>query len=110
MPYLSFAGDNDHELASVFAAEAVARGAYIHPRHNWFVSAAMTGTEVALVLAATDEAFAAVRKHRIAQLSKEGQQCRAPPRPRARRRRYGLGRSMEASSPRPATSLSCAGR
>ena len=63
MPYLTFAGDTDHALASLFAAEAVRRGAYIHPRHNWFVSAAITDEDIDLVLAATDEAFAAVRKH-----------------------------------------------
>jgi len=68
MPYLTFDGDTDHELASVFAASAVRGGAYLHPRHNWFVSAAMTGTDLALVLEATDQAFAAVRK-RISQLS-----------------------------------------
>ncbi len=62
MPYLTFAGDKGHALASVFASEAVRRGAYIHPRHNWFVSAAMTGEDVELVLAATDQAFAAVRE------------------------------------------------
>src|SRR5256884_30829 len=63
MPYLTFAGDQDHELASVFAAQALRGGAYLHPRHNWFVSAAMTGDDLALVLEATDQAFAAVRKH-----------------------------------------------
>ena len=63
MPYLTFAGDRDHELASVFAAQALRGGAYLHPRHNWFVSAAMTGDDLALVLDATDQAFAAVRKH-----------------------------------------------
>ena len=63
MPYLTFAGDAGHVLASLFAAEAVRRGAYLHPRHNWFVSAALTGEDIDLVLAATDEAFAAVRKH-----------------------------------------------
>ncbi|HUZ56156.1 MAG TPA: hypothetical protein VMU94_26980 [Streptosporangiaceae bacterium] len=63
MPYLTFAADTDHALASLFAAEAVRRGAYIHPRRNWFVSAAMTDEDIDLVLAATDEAFAAVRKH-----------------------------------------------
>jgi glutamate-1-semialdehyde 2,1-aminomutase len=47
----------------VFAAQALHGGAYLHPRHNWFVSAAMTGDDVALVLEATDQAFAAVRKH-----------------------------------------------
>jgi glutamate-1-semialdehyde 2,1-aminomutase len=62
MPYLTFAGDQDYELGRVFAAEAMRRGAYLHPRHNWFVSAAMTGDDLALALAATDQAFAAVRK------------------------------------------------
>jgi len=63
MPYLTFAADQDHELASVFAAQALRGGAYLHPRHNWFVSAAMTGDDLALALEATDQAFAAVRKH-----------------------------------------------
>jgi len=63
MPYLTFAGDADHELAGVFAAQALRGGAYLHPRHNWFMSAAMTGDDLALVLEATDQAFAAVRKH-----------------------------------------------
>ena len=63
MPLLTFAGDHDHELSGVFAARALRGGAYLHPRHNWFVSAAMTSGDVALVLEATDQAFAAVRKH-----------------------------------------------
>ncbi|HEU5419170.1 MAG TPA: aminotransferase class III-fold pyridoxal phosphate-dependent enzyme [Streptosporangiaceae bacterium] len=63
MPYLTFAGDRDHALGSVFAAAALRHGAYLHPRHNWFVSAAMTGDDLAMALAATDQAFAAVRKH-----------------------------------------------
>jgi glutamate-1-semialdehyde 2,1-aminomutase len=63
MPYLSFPGDRGHALVSEFCAEAVRRGAFIHPRHNWFVSAAMTDEDVATVLAATDEAFGALRKH-----------------------------------------------
>jgi glutamate-1-semialdehyde 2,1-aminomutase len=62
MPYLTFAGDRGHELASEFAARAMRGGAYIHPRHNWSVSAAMTGADMALALAATDDAFAAVRR------------------------------------------------
>jgi glutamate-1-semialdehyde 2,1-aminomutase len=62
MPYLTFRGDHDHALISEFSAEAVRRGAFIHPRHNWFVSAAMTDEDVRCVLAATDEAFAALRK------------------------------------------------
>jgi glutamate-1-semialdehyde 2,1-aminomutase len=62
MPYLTFAGDEDYALGRLFAARALERGAYLHPKHNWFVSAAMTDDDVAAALAATDEAFAAVRK------------------------------------------------
>ena len=62
MPYLTFDGDTDYALGSLFAARALRGGAYLHPRHNWFVSAAMTGDDLALALAATDQAFAAVRK------------------------------------------------
>src|SRR5262249_9599542 len=62
-PYLTFASDQNHQLANVFAAAAVREDAFIHPRHNWFVSAAMTAADIDLVLRATDEAFAAVREH-----------------------------------------------
>ena len=61
MPYLTFDGDQDHQLGDVFAASALRGGVYLHPRHNWFVSAAMTGDDLALALKATDQAFAAVR-------------------------------------------------
>ena len=61
MPYLTFAGDRSHQLASTFAAAAIRAGAYLHPRHNWFISAAMTDADLAKALAATDEAFAAVQ-------------------------------------------------
>jgi len=62
MPYLTFAGDRGHELASTFAAAAIRAGAYLHPRHNWFISAAMTEADLAAALAATDEGFAAVQE------------------------------------------------
>ena len=61
MPYLTFAGDRDHELGSAFAAAAIRSGLYVHPRHNWFISAAMTDADLAKALAATGEAFAAVQ-------------------------------------------------
>ena len=101
MPYLTFAGDQDHQLAGVFAAQALRGGAYLHPRHNWFVSAAMTGDDLALVLEATDQAFAAVRKHlgQLAgdphvQYSRRTQPACARRRPdRASRRRRGHPRA-----------------
>ena len=63
MPYLTFAGDRDYELARVFAATAISAGVYLHPRHNWFISAAMTQADLKKALAVTDEAFAAVQQH-----------------------------------------------
>ena len=46
----------------MFAEHALRGGVYLHPRHNWFVSAALTGDDIARALEATDRAFAAVRK------------------------------------------------
>jgi glutamate-1-semialdehyde 2,1-aminomutase len=63
MPYLTFAGDRDYELGRVFAASAISSGLYLHPRHNWFISAAMTPADLAKALDATGEAFAAVEAH-----------------------------------------------
>jgi glutamate-1-semialdehyde 2,1-aminomutase len=61
MPFLTFGGDRDFALAGVFTGEAAKRGAFLHPRHNWFVSAATTPADLELVLSATDHAFARVR-------------------------------------------------
>jgi glutamate-1-semialdehyde 2,1-aminomutase len=60
MPYLTFTGDRNHEQASAFAAAAMRNGAYLHPRHNWFISAAMTQADLGRALIATEAAFAAV--------------------------------------------------
>jgi len=62
MPFLNFDGDVDFAMANTFAGQAIRRGVYLHPRHNWFVSAAMTEEDVSRVLEATDEAFGAVRR------------------------------------------------
>jgi glutamate-1-semialdehyde 2,1-aminomutase len=63
MPFLTFAGDAGFALANTFAAEAARRGAFLHPRHNWFISAATTQADLDMVLDATGHAFAAVRRH-----------------------------------------------
>lgn len=65
MPFLTFGEDQDFILANIFAAESIRRGVFLHPRHNWFVSAAMTEEDVDRVLEATDHAFAAVRDHLV---------------------------------------------
>lgn len=61
MPLLRFADDADLALARTFAAGALDRGVYLHPSHNWFVSAALTEAHVDTVLDAAEGAFADVR-------------------------------------------------
>ena len=61
MPNLLFRGDVDYELAVAFSAEAQARGVYVHPKHNWFVSAAMSSDDLDMALTGLDGAFAALR-------------------------------------------------
>jgi glutamate-1-semialdehyde 2,1-aminomutase len=63
MPLLMFDGDTDFQLARVWTREAVTRGVYVHPWHNWFMSAAHTHDDVVDALARTDEAFGALRRH-----------------------------------------------
>lgn len=58
MPFLTFVGDQDHAIAAAFCDLALRHGVYLHPRHNWFVSAAMTDLDLAMALDATDKAFA----------------------------------------------------
>jgi glutamate-1-semialdehyde 2,1-aminomutase len=61
MPNLLFANDSDYELSVAFSAEAQARGVYVHPKHNWFVSAAMTDADLDMALTGLDGAFGALR-------------------------------------------------
>ena len=62
MPFMTFQGDEEFRLASLWTDVAARRGAYFHPWHNWFLSAAHTDADVDEALVATDEAFAAVAK------------------------------------------------
>jgi glutamate-1-semialdehyde 2,1-aminomutase len=72
MPNLSFPGDEDFARAALFCGTAAAHGALLHPRHNWFLSAAHTSDDIAQALAATDEAFRAVRAQFGPDKSKDG--------------------------------------
>jgi glutamate-1-semialdehyde 2,1-aminomutase len=60
MPLLTFPDDVEFELANAWTDTAARRGAYFHPWHNWFLSAAHTDDDIDTALMATDEAFAAV--------------------------------------------------
>jgi glutamate-1-semialdehyde 2,1-aminomutase len=64
LPFLTFAADTaarTFDRANVFTGEAARRGVYLHPWHNWFLSAAHTPDDIRRRLERTDEAFAAVR-------------------------------------------------
>lgn len=60
MPYLKFVDDDHHAVTERWAAEVARHGAFVHPRHNWFLSTAHTAEDIEVVLAATDAAFAAI--------------------------------------------------
>lgn len=62
MPYLSFAGETDHQFTLAWAAECAARGVFVHPKHNWFMSTALTSADIDTVLNATDAAFSEVAR------------------------------------------------
>ena len=59
MPLLQFVGDDARStMAQTWTNEAVKRGVYLHPVHNWFLSAAHTPDDIDLALERTDDAFA----------------------------------------------------
>jgi glutamate-1-semialdehyde 2,1-aminomutase len=62
MPNLRFADDRRLAKARAFCGAVVDHGVIVHPRHNWFVSAAHTESDVDRVLEATWEGFLAVRR------------------------------------------------
>lgn len=64
MPLLIFTEDPSFATAERFAGLAVERGVYLHPHHNWFLSAAHTPDDIADALDRTDDAFAALANAR----------------------------------------------
>jgi glutamate-1-semialdehyde 2,1-aminomutase len=62
MPLLLFEGDVDQKLGALFCREALARGAYLHPKHNMFLCTAHDDAAIDAVLAATEPAMAAVAR------------------------------------------------
>lgn len=60
MPYVSFPGEKGHSLRENFSRECAAHGVYLHPRHNCFMSAALTDEDMSVIAGATDAALAAM--------------------------------------------------
>ncbi len=65
MTYVRFVGDTEWQQTIRFAAACARNGLYVHPRHNWFVSTAITDEVAAEVLAITEDAFAEVRREGV---------------------------------------------
>jgi glutamate-1-semialdehyde 2,1-aminomutase len=63
MPTILFADDPQLEKGKLFVTEALRGGAWLHPQHNMFLSAAHTDADIDRALQATDAALAAVRKN-----------------------------------------------
>ena len=61
IPFMRFANESNFVRQQVFCAEATRRGAFLHPHHNWFLSAAHTEADIEETLAIADEAFAVVK-------------------------------------------------
>jgi glutamate-1-semialdehyde 2,1-aminomutase len=64
MPFMTFADDPGLEVARAWANACVRAGLYVHPGHNWFLSAAHTPELIDRALEASDAAFAAVARDR----------------------------------------------
>ncbi|WP_421914815.1 aminotransferase class III-fold pyridoxal phosphate-dependent enzyme [Mesorhizobium sp.] len=59
MPMVLFDGDTEFKKADAFCSAALREGAYFHPKHNMFLSAAHTDRDIDLVLQAADAGMAA---------------------------------------------------
>ena len=62
MPTLLFADDPEWKRGSAFCAEALRHGAYMHPKHNMFLSCAHTEADIDDVLEAAEAGFAFVAR------------------------------------------------
>ena len=62
MPFLSFAQERNFFRSQRFCREAVKRGVFFHPHHNWFLSSAHSPADIEETLAAADAAFEIVRE------------------------------------------------
>ena len=65
MPMILFDGDVDFAIGNRFVVESLKRGAYLHPWHNMFLSAAHSSSDIDRVLEATDGALKAISRERL---------------------------------------------
>lgn len=66
MPFVRIVGDSDFSEATLFTGTAMDAGAFFHPWHNWFLSAAHTDEDIDELVAAASVGFDAVARSRAA--------------------------------------------
>jgi len=57
MPYVRVADDSSFVRTQALCAAAIAHGVFLHPHHNWFISAAMTESDIDDALTRLDYAL-----------------------------------------------------
>ena len=57
MPFLRFEDDASFATVDRWCSETISSGLYVHPWHNWFLSAAHTSADIDEALEVTDHAF-----------------------------------------------------
>jgi len=57
LPFLTFHNDRDERLAFLWTKACIDRGVFLHPFHNWFLSAAHTPETIDKILEVTNQAF-----------------------------------------------------
>ncbi|MFQ5665778.1 MAG: aspartate aminotransferase family protein [Candidatus Binatia bacterium] len=62
LPFMTFRDDPGFDRSKVFGAACAARGVYMHPHHNWFLSTAHSEADIRRTLDVTDAAFGEVKK------------------------------------------------
>lgn len=62
LPFMTFAQETNFFRGQTFCKEAIRRGAFFHPHHNWFLCAAHTDADIDEALQIADAAFGAVNE------------------------------------------------
>ncbi|MEM9400534.1 MAG: aminotransferase class III-fold pyridoxal phosphate-dependent enzyme [Verrucomicrobiota bacterium] len=62
IPFMTFRNETNFFRLQHFAEECLKRGAFIHPHHNWFLSAAHTEADIDATIEIADAAFASVKE------------------------------------------------
>ena len=61
MPFMRFVDDQYFEKNRQFCGEVAKRGVFLHPHHNWFLSAAHTDEDIQKTIDVVDECFKIVK-------------------------------------------------